>query len=108
MDKILCYRLSTPKTDKSNITVKIIDINTGYSPAVGFSIKSELGSSPTLLNAGKTTNFIYKINHSYTDLVREANEIYKVAGGKNHRDVRGHINKIIEKNGILKYWKMNN
>ena len=58
MDKILCYKLSAPKTGKSNITVKIIDINTGYSPAVGFSIKSELGSSPTLLNAGKTTNFI--------------------------------------------------
>ncbi|HEL1337345.1 TPA: HpaII family restriction endonuclease, partial [Streptococcus equi subsp. zooepidemicus] len=108
MDKILCYKLSAPATDKSDITVKIIDINTGYSPTVGFSIKSELGSSPTLLNAGKTTNFIYKISHSYPDLVREANEIYKVAGGKNHTDVRGRINKIIEENGTLKYWKMNN
>lgn len=58
MDKILCYKLSAPATDKSDITIKIIDINTGYSPTVGFSIKSELGSSPTLLNAGKTTNFI--------------------------------------------------
>lgn len=108
MDKILCYKLSAPATDKSDITVKIIDINTGYSPTVGFSIKSELGSSPTLLNAGKTTNFIYKISHSYPDLVREANEIYKVAGSKSHTDVRGRINKIIEENGILKYWKMNN
>ena len=77
MDKILCYKLSAPASDKSDITVKIIDINTGYSPTVGFSIKSELGSSPTLLNAGKTTNFIYKISHSYSDLIREANEIYK-------------------------------
>ena len=41
-------------------------------------------------------------------MVREANEIYKVAGGKNHTDVRGRINKIIGENGILKYWKMNN
>ena len=80
MGKILCYKLSAPATDKSDITIKIIDINTGYSPTVGFSIKSELGSSPTLLNAGKTTNFIYKIIHSYTSLVREANEIYIVAG----------------------------
>lgn len=47
MNKILCYKLSAPATDKSDITVKIIDINTGYSPTVGFSIKSELGSSPT-------------------------------------------------------------
>ena len=108
MDEILCYKLSAPAIDKSDITVKIIDINTGYSPIVGFSIKSELGSFPTLLNAGKTTNFIYKISHSYPDLVRETNEIYKVAGGKNHTDVRGRINKIIEENGTLKYWKMNN
>ena len=108
MDKILCYKLSSPAKDKSDITVKIININIGYSPTVGFSIKSKLGSSPTLLNAGKTTNFIYKISHSYPDLVREANEIHKVAGGKNHTDVRGRINKIIEKNGTLKHWKMNN
>ena len=106
MDKILCYKLFAPV--KSDITLKIVDINTGYSPTVGFSIKSELGSSPTLLNAGKTTNFIYKINHSYPDLVREANEIYKVASGKSHTDVRGRLNKIIKENGILKYWKMNN
>lgn len=38
MDKILCYKLSAPATDKSDITVKIIDVNTGYSPTVGFSI----------------------------------------------------------------------
>lgn len=108
MDKIFCYKLSAPASDKSDITVRIIDVNTGYSPTVGFSIKSELGSSPTLLNAGKTTNFIYKINHSYPDLVRETNEIYKVSRGKNHTDVRGRINKIIQANGQLKYWKMNN
>ena len=108
MDKILCYKLSAPASDKSDITVKIIDINTGYSPTVGFSIKSELGSSPTLLNAGKTTNFIYKIRHSYPDLVRAVNKIYIVSAGKNHTDVRRRINKIIEENGQLKYWKMNN
>lgn len=108
MDKILCYKLSAPASDKSDIKVKIIDINTGYSPIVGFSIKSGLGSSPTLLNAGKITNFIYKISHSSPNLVRETNEIYKEAGDKNHIDVRGRINKIIEENGILKYCKMNN
>lgn len=29
---------------------------------LGFSIKSNLGSPSTLLNAGKTTNFAFKIN----------------------------------------------
>lgn len=108
MEKILCYKLSAPAKDKSDITVEIIDINTGYKPIVGFSIKSELGSAPTLLNAGKTTNFIYKIIHNYSNLVKEANAIYRVSGEKNHTDLRGRINKIIEVNGCLNYWKMNN
>ena len=41
---------------------------------MGFSIKSQLGGASTLLNAGKTTNFIYKIenvtlgNHQIQDI----------------------------------------
>ena len=108
MNKILCFKLSAPATDKSDITVQIIDINIGYSPTVGFSIKSELDSSPALLNAGKTTNFIYKIGNSYPGLLRETNGIFKLSGDENHTDVRGRINKIIEEDGQLKYWKMNN
>ena len=108
MDRILCYKIFAPPTDKSDITVKIIDADTVYSPNIGSTIKSELGSSPTLLNAGKTTNFIYKIVHNYPDLMIEANEIYKVSGGKNYIDVRGRINKIIKENGTLEYRKMNN
>ena len=60
-DKILCYKLFTPAIDKNDIMVNIIDADTVYSPTIGSLIKSELGSYPTLLNAGKTTNFIYKI-----------------------------------------------
>jgi hypothetical protein len=44
------------------------------------------------LNAEKTTNFIYKIRHSYSDSIRAVNEIYIVSAGKNHTDVRGCIN----------------
>lgn len=108
MDKILCYKLSAPATDKTDITIKIVDINTGYSPVVGFSIKSELGAAPTLLNAGKTTNFIYEVIHSNPSLLRETNAIYKVSGGKNHTDVKGRITKIINEQGELHYCKMNN
>lgn len=108
MKAISCYKLSAPARDKSDITMKIVDINTGYSPIVGFSIKSELGSSPTLLNAGKTTNFIYKIIHNNPLLVKETNEIYKVSKGKKHTDLRGRIKKIIEDNGQLEYIGMQN
>ncbi|HLR36306.1 MAG TPA: HpaII family restriction endonuclease [Tissierellales bacterium] len=108
MNEIDCYKISAPSLDKTDITMKIIDINTGYSPAVGFSIKSELGSTPTLLNAGKTTNFIFKIEHDYDDLVKEANKIYRVSRGKNHTDVKGRIKKIIEEGGKFKYYDMQN
>ena len=107
-DKILCYKLFTPAIDKNDIMVKITDVDTVYSPTIGYLIKSESGSYSTLLNAGKTTNFIFKIVHNHPDLIREANEIYKVSGGKNHTDVRGRISKIIKENGTLEYRKMNN
>lgn len=107
-DKILCYKLFTPAIDKNDIMVKITDADTVYSPTIGSLIKSEWGSYQTLLNAGKTTNFIYKILHNNPDLIREANGIYKVSGGKNHTDVRGRINKIIKENGTFEYRKMNN
>ena len=108
MDKIRCYRLSASTIDKSDITMKIVDVNTGYSPTVGFSIKSELGSSPTLLNAGRTTNFIYKIIHNYSNLLKETNEIYRVSGGRNHTDVRRRIEKITQVKGELEFYKMQN
>lgn len=107
-DKILCYKLFAPAIDKNDIMVKITYADKVYSPTIGSLIKSELGSSPTLLNAGKTTNFIYKILHNNPDLIREVNGVYKLSGGKNHTDVRGLINKIIEENGTLEYRKMNN
>jgi hpaII restriction endonuclease len=107
-DKILCYKLFAPAIDKNDIMVKITDVDTVYSPTICSLIKSELGSYSTLLNAGKTTNFIYKIVQNHPDLIRETNGIYKVSGGKNHTDVRGLINKIIEENGTLEYRKMNN
>lgn len=46
---------------KRDITVVIHDINTGYKPQVGFSIKSKMGGASTLFNANVTNNFLYKI-----------------------------------------------
>lgn len=108
MNKIGCFKLSAPSKDKSDITMKIVDINTGHSPIVGFSIKSELGSAPTLLDAGKTTNFIYKIIHQYENILRETNDIYKVSGNKKHTDVRGRIENVINNNGKIEYLEMQN
>lgn len=108
MKKIRCFKLSAPSQNKTDITVQVIDINTGVSPVLGFSIKSELGAKPTLLNAGKTTNFIYKITHDYADLAGEANMIWRISGKEKHIDVRGRIQKIIEEKGEISYFSMEN
>lgn len=42
MDELACTKISAPSTDKTDITMQIKDINTGYKPVCGFSIKSEL------------------------------------------------------------------
>ncbi|GIM57176.1 type II restriction endonuclease HpaII [Capnocytophaga canimorsus] len=55
------HSLKAKSTTKSDIRIVIHDQRTGTNPELGFSIKSQLGGASTLLNAGKTTNFIYKI-----------------------------------------------
>jgi type II restriction enzyme len=46
---------------KNDITIQIEDPNTFITPTLGFSIKSQLGSPSTLLNASGATNFTYII-----------------------------------------------
>lgn len=48
-------------SSKRDITLVIHDINTGYKPEVGFSIKSKLGGASTLFNANITNNLKYKV-----------------------------------------------
>lgn len=62
LNSIGCHRLAAPSSDKTDITMQLHDIQTGYNPICGFSIKSEVGSPPTLINASKATNFIYRIS----------------------------------------------
>lgn len=72
-----CTSLKAKSTVKSDIRIVIHDQRTGTAPELGFSIKSQLGNASTLLNAGKTTNFIYQIEGvSLTDdNIVEINEI---------------------------------
>jgi len=61
MKKIYCVSLKAQSTSKTDITIVIHDERTNQKPTLGFSIKSQIGSPSTLLNAGKSTNFQYKI-----------------------------------------------
>jgi hypothetical protein len=61
MTYINCISLKANSSSKTDITIVVHDQRTNHQPTLGFNIKSQLGSPSTLLNAGKTTNFIYKI-----------------------------------------------
>ena len=61
MEEMYIDRISAASSDKTDITMQIHDVHTGYDPICGFSIKSELGSAPTLLNASGATNFVYEV-----------------------------------------------
>lgn len=61
LSTIGCHRLAAPSSDKTDISMQLHDIQTGYNSICGFSIKSEVGSPPTLINASKATNFVYRV-----------------------------------------------
>jgi type II restriction enzyme len=61
LKKINVEKIRLPDERKADIFIEIHDIQTGYEPEVGFSIKSRLGEPPTLFNASKPTNFTFEI-----------------------------------------------
>ena len=61
MTKIHCHTLKAKSSDKTDIRIVLHDRRTKLNAEMGFSIKSQLGGDSTLLNAGKTTNFNFKI-----------------------------------------------
>lgn len=95
------YSLKAKSTKKSDIRIVIHDQRTGTKPELGFSIKSQLGGASTLLNAGKTTNFIFEIkNLSLTqNQITEINEI------ETRSKIKDRIEKIIELGGNLDFQK---
>ena len=80
MKEILCSKLKAPSADKSDITIKVHDFNTGLNPTLGFSIKSRLGKPSTLLNAGINTNFIFEIQGDMNDRqkITDKEGIYRI------------------------------
>ena len=61
MNGIGCTKLKAPSGDKADIHIVIHDLRTSMTPELGFSIKSQLGSPSTLLNAGEPTNITYRV-----------------------------------------------
>lgn len=95
--------LKAKSTDKADIRLKIHDINSGYEKVQGFSIKSQLGNPSTLVNAGKTTNFIYEISGNIDDKLMEK---FNESGIKKIKDKI--INFLLSSNCSIRFMKMQN
>lgn len=97
-DEIGNISFKSSSKNKSDFKMEIFDINFEKSKLHTFSLKSYLGGKPTLLNASKSTNFIYKINNINKDEVDFINEI----SGKNKLKERFNIIKEKVYNGNYK------
>lgn len=95
------HSLKAKSSVKSDIRIVIHDQRVGTNPELGFSIKSQLGGASTLLNAGKTTNFIFKINN----LDLSQNQILDINEIETRSKIKDRIEKITELGGILEFQK---
>ena len=105
MQIINCLSLKAASSVKTDITIVVHDQRTGLQPSLGFSIKSQLGSPSTLLNAGETTNFIYKIEGDLLSKqdVEYVNSLFVKRGKKLSKDIKGRIKTIYEKKAKLSF-----
>ena len=77
MNSILCKSLKAKASLKTDIRIVIHDQRINREADLGFSIKSKLGGEATLLNAGKTTNFIYELS-GFSPSLAEINSINNI------------------------------
>ena len=96
MGEIGCTKLKAPSKDKADIHIVIHDLHTNMTPELGFSIKSQLGSASTLLNAGYPTNITYRI----TDCKMSDDELNDINAIADHLP---RMASIIEKGYKLQY-----
>ncbi|MBR4867798.1 MAG: HpaII family restriction endonuclease, partial [Clostridia bacterium] len=88
-------------SDKTDISMQIYDINTGYSPVCGFSIKSEIGNAPTLINATGATNFIYEVEGLSDEQIESINAI------DTRTKIRDRMERIFSEATSVKFVKVN-
>lgn len=76
MERIYVDSIKAKSSDKADIRIKIHDFHTGKEPEIGYSIKSRLGGSSTLINsAGDSTNFVYSLGKLNSSIIREFNSL---------------------------------
>ena len=99
MSEIHCSTLKAKSQDKTDIRIVIHDLRTGMTPTLGFSIKSQVGSNSTLLNAGRSTNFCYRIlGCDMSDAQIEA-----INSINTNKKILDRVKSIIDLSGSLRY-----
>lgn len=101
MKSINCLSLKASSSAKTDITIIVHDQRTGLQPSLGFSIKSQLGNPSTLLNAGETTNFIFKI----LGIKFNKKEIEHINNIDSKSKIRDRVSEVISKGGKFKFIK---
>ncbi len=101
MNSINCLSLKASSSAKTDITIVVHDQRTGLQPSLGFSIKSQLGNPSTLLNAGETTNFIFKI----VDAKINQKEIDEINTISSRSKIKDRILEIKNKGGKFEFVK---
>jgi hypothetical protein len=97
LKKLGFTHLSASSSSKSDIHIVVHDLRTGITPTLGFSIKSQLGSPATLLNASKATNFTFKI---YNLKDKQIEYINSLSG------IKEKIKEIFSQGGKLEFVKV--
>lgn len=99
MKSINCQTLKAKSTSKTDIRIVIHDQRINQTAELGFSIKSQLGGEATLLNAGKTTNFVYQV----LDFKATSKEIESINEIDTRSKIKDRIEAIKSKGGRLKF-----
>jgi len=104
---IKCYSkyLGKGEKDKSDLYIVIHDIITGQTPIQGFSIKSEIGNPPTLLNATDLTNFKYKLSKNLSG--EKVAQINSMVDKRGHADIKGRVRAILNQQVSLEFHTIN-
>ena len=104
MQSINCLSLKAGPSAKTDITIIVHDQRTNQQPTLGFSIKSQLGSPSTLLNAGKTTNFVFKISN----IKLTEKQIEVINSISTRSKIKDRINAVLNVNGKIDFVKTEN
>lgn len=101
MEEFLCTKVKASNDKKADIVAVIYDRISETMPMLGFSVKSMIGGASTLLNAGKTTNFVFSV-----DGFRGTVDAINIIDGKSK--IRNRLSAIIEQGGVLSFDHVSN